>query len=324
MQTRRACLALCVALVALIPTAPAHSEGWPQRPVKIVVPFPPGGNSDGIARIVAQRFSDIFGQQFVVENRAGASGTIAAESVARALPDGYTLFMGSPSQMAIAPAMTKVPYDPVKDFAPISVIGANPLVLIIHSGVPARTVAEFVDYVRRQPNMLTYGTAGVGSIAHLTAVLFLKRAGLDMIPVTYRGGAPALTDVIAGHLPMYFANLSEALPQATSGAIRLLAVTSESRTPQLPDVPTLSESGLPGFKSVTWNGLMAPAGTPKDIIERMRDEMSRAVMDPKFNERLAGTGVNPLGNKPEEFAAMITADIALWTEAVKIAGVQEK
>jgi tripartite-type tricarboxylate transporter receptor subunit TctC len=318
-------LAAAVVLAAsLSAVQPAPSQSWPQRPVKIIVPFPPGGNTDGIARIMAQRLGEAFGQQFVVENRAGASGTVAAEAVARAPADGHMLLMGSPSQIAIAPAMTRTSYDPIRDFAPISVIGTNPLVLVVHPSIPARTVAEFITYVRAQPVKLTYASAGVGSIVHLSTAMFLHRAGLEMTAVTYKGGAPALADVIAGHVPVYFPNLSEALPHATSSALRLLAVSSETRVPQLPDLPTVGESGLPGFKSLTWNGLLAPAGTPKEIVDRIAKEVARAVAEPALAERIAGFGVKPLGNSPEQFSAMITADTAFWAEAVKIAGVEEK
>jgi len=324
MQSRRKFLTSSAALAASGWARPARAQSWPQRPVRIIVPFPPGGNSDAIARVIAAHLGDALGQQFVVESRAGAGGAIGAESVARAAPDGYMLFLGSPSQIAILPNVAKTSYDQVKDFSPISIIGTNPLVLVANPGLPARTVGELVDYVRAQPVKLSYGTAGVGSIAHLTAVLFLDRAGLQMTPVTYRGGAPAIADVIAGHIPIYFPNLSEALGQAGAGTLRLLAVTSDKRVPQLPDVPTLDEAGFPGFKVFTWNGLMAPAGTPQDIVTRIADEVGRAVKDPKIAERLAGMGVAPLGNRPDEFAALIAADNQMWSTAIRLAGIQEK
>ena len=317
-------LLIVVALAALGSSTPAHSEGWPQRPVKIIIPFAPGGNTDGIARIVAQRLGDEFAQQFIVENRPGAGGALAAEAVARAPADGYTLFLTSVSVLAVLPAMTKTPFDPVKDFVPISNIGTNPNVLVTHPGFPPKNVTEFVDYVRGQPQKLSYAASTLGSLAHLSMALFLKRAGLDMIPVTYKGGAAPVTDVIAGHVPTYFPPISDVLPHRGTGALRLLAVSSEQRAPQIPDVPTLNESGFPGFKTQTWNGLLAPAGTPKDVIDRIAREIMRAAKDPRFVERLASFGVDPLGNSPEQFAAMIAADIPFWAEAVRIAGVQER
>jgi len=258
----------------------------------------------------------------VVENRPAAGGAIAAEAVARSSADRHMLLMGSPSQIVIIPLTTKTAYDPVKDFAPISVVGTNPYVLVVHAGIPATTLAEFVDYARGRPGKLTYVAPIFGGLSHLSMVLFLKRAGLEMTPVSYKGGAAPLTDVIAGHVPIYFATLSEAMSQANSGAIRLLAVSSAKRVPQIPDVPTFAESGFPGFKALTWNGLMAPSAMPTDTVERIAKEVSHAAKDATFAERLAAFGVDPLGNTPAAFAAMIAADIALWGEAVKIAGIQ--
>ena len=325
MRTLSRWLALVAVLACVALAQPAQSQVWPQRPVKIIVPFAAGGNTDVSARIVAQRLGQAFGQQFVVENRPGAGGARAAEAVARSPADGYTLFVTSVSVIAIVPAMTKTSYDPVKDFAPISAIGTNPFVLVVHPSMPVNTLAEFVDYARRQPNKLPYVLSGVGGVGHLSMAMFLKRAELDLIPVTYSvGGAASMTDVIAGHVPIFFATLSEAVPHARSGALRLLAVSSEMRAPQIPDVPTFNEAGFPGFKALTWNGLLAPAGTPREIIDRIAKEVASTVKDPKFIERLNSMGVDPLSNTPDEFAAMIAADIPFWAEAAKIAGVQEK
>ena len=324
MRTQKVFLASLVVVAAVVAGEPAWSQIWPQKPVRIVVPFAPGGNTDGIARLIAQPLGETFGQLFVVENRPGAAGAIAAEAVARAPADGQTLLMGTPSQIAIIPAMTKTPYDPVKDLAPISVVGTNPYVLVVHAGIPVRTLAELAAYARRQPDKLAYAAPVFGGLSHLSMLLFLKRAGLEMTPVSYKGGAAPLADVVAGHVPIYFATLSEAVSQARGGAIRLLAVSSENRVPQIADVPTFAEFGFPGFKVLTWNGLMAPAGVPKETIDRIAKEVSRAVKDAKFAERLAAFGIDPLGNTPVEFAAMIAADIAMWSEAIKIAGVQEK
>jgi tripartite-type tricarboxylate transporter receptor subunit TctC len=324
MHARNVSLAPLAVLAALALGQAAQSQGWPQKSVRIVVPFAPGGNTDGIARLIAQPLGEAFGQQFVVENRAGAAGAIAAEAVARSPADGYTMLMGTPSQIAIVPVMTKTAYDPVKDFAPISVVGTNPYVLVVNPRLPADTLAEFIAYVRRQPDKLAYAAPVFGGLSHLSMIVFLKRAGLEMTPVSYKGGAAPLADVIAGHVPVYFATLSEAVSQARSGGVRLLAVSSEKRVAQLPGVPTFAESGFPGFKVLTWNGLMAPAAVSKETIDRIAKEVSLSVKDTKFAERLSGFGVDPLGNTPAEFAAMIAADIALWGEAVKIAGAPEK
>ena len=324
MQKKKAWLSLFVAFFAVAFAAPAQSEEWPQRPVRIIVPFPAGGNSDAVARIIAQRLGEAFGQQFVVESRPGAGGALAAESVARSPADGYTLFMATLGQIAVIPKISKTSYDPVRDLVPISNIGTNPFVLVVNTSVPATNVREFVDYARSRPDKLTYVSAGAGSMVHLSMAMFLHRAGIDMIPVSYKGGAAPLTDVIAGHVSSFFPNLSIGLPQAQTGAVRLLAVSSERRSAQLPDVPTFIESGFPGFHILTWNGLMAPAGTPQDIVDRLAKEVGKAVKDPAIAERLVHNGIDPLGNSPEEFAAMIARDMALWADAIKAAGVQEK
>jgi tripartite-type tricarboxylate transporter receptor subunit TctC len=323
MARRKWWLASWVLLAVLGGVQQVRSQTWPQRPVRIVVPFAAGGNSDIMARTIAPPLSEAFGQQFFIENRGGGAGVLAAEAVARAPADGYTLFMATSSQIAILPAITKLSYDPEKDFAPISIIGTSPYVLAIHAGLPARTLGEFIDYIRGRPNQIAYATSGLGSVTHLAMALFLKRAGLEMIPVAYRAGV-AMNDIVAGYVPVYFTNLSAAVPYAAGEGVRLLAVSTEKRAPQIPQVPTLAESGFPGFKILTWNGLMAPAGTPKEIIDRIAKEVSHAIHDPKVAERFVSNGVDPLGNSPEEFAATIPADIELWAEAVRIAGVQEK
>jgi tripartite-type tricarboxylate transporter receptor subunit TctC len=234
-------------LVLATVTGPTAAQDWPSKPVRVLVPYAAGGNSDSMARLAAQRLTDAFGQAFVVENRIGANGAIAADAVARAAPDGYTLLWGVQPAMTVAPAINKVAFDPQKDFAPISVVGTNPFVLVVNKDIPVKSVAEFVAWVKAQPKTLSYAEGSYGSITHLSMALFLKRAGLEMTNVSYRGNAPALTDVIAGHLPTMFSNLSDALPQAQSGAIRILAVSSEARVPQLPEVPTVAELGYPGY-----------------------------------------------------------------------------
>jgi tripartite-type tricarboxylate transporter receptor subunit TctC len=302
--------------------AQAQAQLWPQRPVRIIVPYAAGGNSDGMARMVAQRLGDAFGQTFVVENRLGANGAIATEAVARSAADGYTLLWAVTPPVAINPALTKVNYDPIKDFAPISAVAVNAFVLVVNKSFPPKTVAEFIADVRAQPNKLSYSESGVGSLTHLTMALFLKRAGLQMTNVSYRGNAPALTDVVAGHLPAMFSSIADAIPQAAAGSIRLLAVSSKERAPQLPDIPTVAESGFPGFNVLTWNGLMAPAGTPKDVLDKIAAEIGRSVKDPQFAARLDQYGVDPLGNTPAEFRAMVAADTALWAETVQSLGLK--
>jgi tripartite-type tricarboxylate transporter receptor subunit TctC len=298
-----------------------QAQVWPQKPVRIIVPYAAGGNSDGMARITAQRLTDAFGQSFVVENRLGANGAIATEAAARAPADGYTLLWGATPTITINPAMTRVNYDPVKDFAPITVVGVNAFVLLVNKSFPPKSVAEFVSYIRSHPK-LPYAEGSAGSLTHLSMALFAKRAGLDMTNVSYRGNAPALTDVVAGHLQTMFSNISDAIPQAVSGSVRLLAVSSEKRVPQIPDVPTIAESGFPGFNVLTWNGLLAPAGTPKDIVNKVAGELGRAATDPQFVARLEHYGADPFSNTPEDFAALIAADLAVWSDVIKSIGLK--
>jgi len=316
--------ALIGTLVGTSQTAQAQAQVWPQRPVTVIVPFAAGGNTDTIARMTAQRLSEAFGKPFVVENRSGAGGAIAAEMTARARPDGYTLFFTALPVMAIVPAMTKVSYNPQKDFAPISIIATNPFVLVANKDIPVKTLQEFVDYVRARQGQLSYSSGGTGSLNHLSMALFLKQADLEMIHVAYRGNAPALADVVAGHIPAMFSNLSDALPQANSGNVRMLAVSGEKRSALAPQVRTVAESGYPKFNALTWNGLMAPAGTPPEIIARIGTEIANAVKDQKFASKLAAYGVDPLGNTPDEYKAMLANDITIWTEAVNIAGIKQQ
>jgi tripartite-type tricarboxylate transporter receptor subunit TctC len=316
---RRVALAGLGTLAAI---AAAHAQVWPQKPVKLLVGFAAGGNIDNVARLTATRLSEVFGQQFVVENRVGANGTLAAEAVAHAPPDGYTLFWAGTGTVSIFPAMGKPPYDTVKDFAPVGMIGTNPQVLIINPKIPANSVREFVAYARAQPEKLPYGGGGgPGSVSNLLMSLFLKRAEITMTAVSYRGTAQALTDVIAGHIPTMFAPLPEARPQAEGGKIRMLAVSDDKRAWGAPHVPTIAESGYPGFRGLAWNGLMAPAGTPKEIVDRLAGEFARAAKDDKFVAGLDAYGVEPLGLGPQEFAAFLKEDMAFWAEAVKVAGV---
>jgi len=300
-----------------------QAQDWPQRPVRIIGPYAAGGNADVLARLTAQWLSDAFKQQFVVENRVGGNGVIAAEAVARAAPDGYTLMWAVLPPVAIQPAMTKVPYDPTRDFAPVSVVGTNPFVLVVNKDVPAKNVKEFIAWVKSQPTKLSYAEGAVGSVTHLAMALFLKRAGIEMTNVSYRGNNPAMTDVVAGHIPTMFSNVSDALPQIKAGAIRPLAVSSNERVPQLPDTPTVAES-FPGYSAITWNGLMAPAGTSKPIIDKMAAEIAKACKDKKFIERLATLGADPSGITPEQFAKLIAQDLKTWGEAVEGAGLKMK
>jgi tripartite-type tricarboxylate transporter receptor subunit TctC len=310
----------CVATLALCGScAAALAQAWPQRPIRLVVPFAAGGNTDNIARLTADQLARTLGQVVVVDNKPGGNGIIAADLVAKAPADGYTLLMAPMPLMAVLPAVTRVAYDPIRDYAPVSNIGSNPFVLAIHASVPARTVGEFVAYIKEHPGKFNYASGGAGSVSHLSSNLFLRRAGLDMIHVSYKGGAPALADLLGGQVQMYFGNLSELAPHAQSGRIRIIGVSGARRASQLPEVPTIAESGYPGFHTVTWNGLVAPAGTPAAAIARLAKDAQAICAAPDAALHLNQIGVDPLCSTPAEFAATIKSDIAAWADAVRAA-----
>jgi tripartite-type tricarboxylate transporter receptor subunit TctC len=309
-----------LAFVVAVLCSSVFAQSWPQRPVKVVVPFVAGGNTDNQARIVSERLAAALGQAFVVENRVGAGGAIAAEFVAKSPADGYTLFFAASPQFSL-PLVQKVSFDPYKDFAPVSIVGTNPFVLGIHASVAAKTVKEFVEYARTRPGELNYASAGSGTTTHLTGALFLARAGLRMTHIPYKGGAQAVSDLVGGQVQMYFGNASELIQHSKSGKITLLGVSSEKRTPQLPEVPAIAET-YPGFRSGTWNGYLAPTGTPAPIIQRLAQEVGKAVREPATAERLRSIGVEPVGNTPEEFADYVRKDAPVWRDAVNAAGIK--
>jgi tripartite-type tricarboxylate transporter receptor subunit TctC len=309
------------ALILALPVA-SISQQWPQKPLRIVVPFPPGGVTDGIARITSDWLGPRLGQPIIAENKPGASGAIAAEYVARAAPDGYTVFMAATPQLAVVPHVQKIPYDPIKDFSPVSIVGASVFGLGVNDRLPARSLAEFVDYVKARPGRLNFASPGAGTVGHLTMALFLARAGLKMEAVLYKGGGPAMLDVLSGEVPVYFGNLNELLPHLGGGRIRVLAVSGDKRATQLPNVPTVAEQGYPGFRTDTWNGVVAPAGTPPEVVERIAREITAGCQDAGFVARLDRIGVDAVCSSPAQFAQAIRQDIDLWREAVRAAGIR--
>lgn len=315
-------IALCIAIGTALPASLLQAQTWPQRPVKVIAPYSAGGSSDTQARIISERLSTAFGQQFLVENRVGATGAIAAEYVAKSPGDGYTLFFAATPQVSIVPLIQKVNYDPLKDFAPISIFGTNAFVLGLHISVPAKTLKEFIDYVKAHPGQLSYSSGGTGSIGHLTAALFTSRAGLTMTHIPYKG-VQAATDLVGGQVQMYFGPAADLIQHSKSGKIRLLAVSGEKRAPQLPDLPAIAEL-YPGFRSDTWNGLMAPAATPKQIIDRIAQEVAKAAREPSTIERLNNIGVDAVGSTPAEFAALIRSEAPQWRDAVNAAGIKQE
>jgi tripartite-type tricarboxylate transporter receptor subunit TctC len=298
----------------------ARAADWPARPVTLVVPYAPGGNTDSMARIVADRLMRTIGKPFIIDNRAGAGGTIAAEYVARAKPDGYTLFFGTVTQVSTAPFTNKIRYEPLKDFVPIANVGGNPYVIAARKDAPFKTLAELIKYGKDHPGKLVVGHAGVGGLTHLSAALLLNAAGVKALLIPYKGGAPALTDVLGGQIDFYSGNLSEVLPYAKSGNLRLIAISSAKRVEQLPDVPTIAET-FPGYVVETWNGILGPAGMPQVAVDLVAAEMAKLHADPDFRAKLQSIGVTTIPEVKEEFRKRIVDDMAKWKPVIVNAGI---
>ena len=316
---RPAIVALFVTALAV--TSPAIGQEWPQKPVRIVVPYAAGGNTDIIARITAQHMTTAFGQPFIIENKVGAAGALAADYVAKQPPDGYTLFLGTLSQLGPVPLTQKVNYDPLKDFTPISNIGIDSFVIVINSNMPVKDLKEFVEYVKARPGKLNYGSGGLGSLTHLVPALFLQRAGLNMVHVPYKGTAPALTDTISGQVQMYAGFPSELKGHVGNEKLKFMGITAEHRNPSLPNVPTVSEF-YPGFTALTWNGLLGPAHLPEPIVRKLAQEIERSMKDPAFRDRLVKMGLEPAQTTPAQFAAQIKKEYTMWGDVIKKAGIK--
>ncbi|WP_431285110.1 Bug family tripartite tricarboxylate transporter substrate binding protein [Humitalea sp. 24SJ18S-53] len=299
-----------------------HAQAWPTRPVRVVIPYPPGGGTDAMARITAQHLTQRLGQPFVADNRAGANGQLAAEYVARTAPDGYTLLFCGNTQTAILPHLQPVQYDPAKDFVPVSIVGMNSAIFAVHPSVPANTLEELVALIRAEPGKYNYGSPGRGTITQLTAALWLHRLGLNIEHVPFRGGAQSLTEAISGRVQMLTGVPGDLLPASLAGQLRPLAVASAERMPQLPNVPTVSES-MPGFVVLNWNGYVAPTGTPQPIIDRLAREIGEIVRMPDVAQRLVMLGNTPVGNSPAEMAAVMQAEAPVLRDAAQSPGVQD-
>ena len=309
-----------VGLLTLLAATPAAAD-YPTRPISIVVAFTPGGPSDVLSRIVGKKLEQLLGQPFIIENRPGAGGNIAAEAVARATADGHTLLMGNNSILATnASLYKKVNYDAEKDFEPISLVGSQANILVVHPSVPARSLADLIALAKASPGKLNFASSGYGAAAHLAGELFKTEAKVDIVHVAYKGAAPALQDVIAGHVQMMFATAASVVGHIKSGAVRALAVTTPRRTAVLPELPTVAESGIPGFDATTWHGLVAPAGTPKEVLAALHRATVAALNDPEVRKALGDLGVDIIGGTPAEFSAYITAEIPKWTAIVKASG----
>ena len=307
-------LALALMAIAL----GAQAQGFPNRPVTLVVPFPPGGGTDTGARIVAQKLGAKWGQTVVVENKGGAAGMIGADLVAKARPDGYTILMGNIGTQAINPSLyKKLPYDPDAAFAPISLVAELPLAMMVNPAVPAKTAKEFIALAKGRPGQLSYSSSGAGGAPHLAAEMFKEATGTFILHVPYRGGGPAIADLLAGHVQLSFMTVLEASGHIKAGKLRALAVTGARRVPAVPEVPTLAEAVLPGFDSISWIGLFAPAGTPKDIVDKISADVRELLASDEVKGKLIELGAVPAGNTPAQFQAMIDSDRKRYAQVIR-------
>ena len=312
--------ALLSALPICLAATPVAAQTYPTKPIRMIVPFAPGGGTDILARIIGQQLADAWGQPVNVENRAGASGNLGTELVARSAPDGHTLVMAINTHAVNASLYSKLPFDPVKDFTPVILAATTANILVVHPSVPATTVQELIALAKAQPGKLNYASGGSGTTSHLAAELFKTMAGVDMIHVPYKGGGAAYTDLISGQVQLYFVGIPGTVQYLKAGRLRALAVTTPRRSPAAPEVPTIAEAGLPGFSATTWWGLLAPAGTPQPIIARIDQEVARILKMPEVRAKLDAQGFEPVASTPESFAAFMRSEIELWAKAVKASG----
>lgn len=301
----------------------AHAQAYPSKPVRVVVPFAPGGGADIVARLVFQKLSLRLGQSFVIENRGSAGGIIGSDLVAKAAPDGYTLLLGQTGPNAINPALfAKMPYDPIKDFAPVIQLTSYAYVIALHPGVPVKTLPELLALAKAKPGALSFGTAGTGSSAQLAAELFMRSTQTTMTHIPYKGAGPALLDTVGGAVTMSFGDAAAATPLVNTNRVRAIAVTGKRRTPLLPDVPTVAESGYPGFEAAAWHAVLAPAKTPPDIIRKLNTELALVLSDPEVHDKLAKDGIDTVGASAEDFALYIKSEVEKWGKVVRDANIK--
>jgi tripartite-type tricarboxylate transporter receptor subunit TctC len=300
---------------------PASAQDYPNRPITLVISFAPGGSTSIVGRVVADKMSEVLGQSIVVDNRGGAGGTIGTRAVAKSAPDGYTLLLGYTGTLAIGPSLYQnAGYDPRKDFAPIGMIGHAPNSLVVHPSFPAKSVAEVIAHAKANPRKVSYGSAGVGTVSHVSGEYFATAAGIQLVHVPYRGTGPALTDLIGGHIPMAFAPIPATHGPMSTGQLRGLAVTSAKRSSLVPDMPTIAESGIPGFEASLFYGIVAPAGTPRPIVDKLNQALRTALASDEVRKRLVTDGAEPTPGSPEDYAAHIDADEKRWSVVVKASG----
>ncbi|MGH8702224.1 MAG: tripartite tricarboxylate transporter substrate binding protein [Burkholderiales bacterium] len=301
---------------------PAIAQQYPTRPVRLIVPTTPGGSVDTLARTIAPKLAERWGHQVVVDNRSGAGGTIAAEFTARSAPDGYTLMIGTIASLATNVSLQqKLSYDPLRDFAPVTLVATQNLVLTVHPSVPAKSVRELVKLAKARPGQLAFASAGNGTGSHLSGELFKQLAGVDVLHIPYKGVAPALVDVIAGQVSMSFPSILTSLPQVQSGRLRALAVSGAQRSAALPELPTMMEAGVKDYESATWYGIVAPAATPPEIVNKLHAEITAILRQPDTRDRIARDGADPVGNTPQQFGAFMKSEIEKWRKVIRAAGI---
>lgn len=303
-------------------SAPAFAADYPMRTIRYIVPQAAGGSSDTLARIVTQKLSENLGQQVVVDNRPGATGNIGGELAARAAPDGYTLIQVATSHATNPALQAKMPFDPIRDFAPVTLLSQAPNLWVVHPSLPAHNMRELIALAKSRPGQINYASAGTGSSQHLAGELLKSLAGIAIVHIAYKGSPPALIDVLGGRVVLMCSTIAPAMPQVKTGKLRALAVTSLTRSAAAPAIPTVAESGLPGYEAIAWQGVLAPAATPRDIIGKMNTEIVRVIKQPEVRKQLADQGYEPVGNSPEQFAAYIKSEILKWARVIKAAGLK--
>jgi len=308
--------------LGLCAAAGAFAQSYPAKPVRLIVPFPPGSGVDIVSRIVSPRLGEALGQQIVVDNRAGAGGIVGAEIAAKAAPDGYNLFMATAGILTVVPLLSKVSYSATRDFVPVTLVASVPSMLVVHPAMPVKTLKDLLSLAKAKPGTINYASTGSGTLPHLAAELLKREAKIDIVHVPYKGSGPAMTDLLGGHVDMFFGNMLSVVPLVKSGKLKGIAVTSLKRSPVAPQVPTVAESGFPGFEAGTWFGLLVPSGTPKEIVARLHGDMVKTLHQPEVEQRLAEQGGTAIGNTPEAFGRYIAAETAKWRRVLPSSGVR--